>query len=112
MRKEAEKESTKLNKKNNIFTVVKFMKKNEKDIEGGRCMRGKSGSLDFSEKDRKRIWKNYMEEMMNKENDRDHAKASSMVERPIKNVTHEEMTIVIKVIKPGKAAGLSEVCAR
>ena len=42
MRKEAEKELTKLNKKsNNIFTLVKFMKKDGKDIEGDRCMRGK-----------------------------------------------------------------------
>ena len=40
MRKEAEKELTKLNTKpNNIFTLVKFMKKDGKDIEGGRCMR-------------------------------------------------------------------------
>ena len=36
MRKEAEKELTKLNKTpNNIFTLVKFMKKDGKDIEGG-----------------------------------------------------------------------------
>ena len=40
MREEAEKELTKLNKKpNNIFILVKFMKKDRKDIEGGRCMR-------------------------------------------------------------------------
>ena len=40
MRKEAEKELTKLNKKpNSIVTLVKFMKKDGKDIEGGRCMR-------------------------------------------------------------------------
>ena len=63
MRKEADKELIKLNKKpNNIFTLVKFMKKDGKDIEGGRCMRGKDGKLGFSEKDRKRIWKNHMEE--------------------------------------------------
>ena len=30
---------------------------------------------------------------------------------PIKNVTREEMTIAIKVTKPKKAAGPSEVCA-
>ena len=68
MRKEAEKELMKLNKNpNNIFTLVKFMKKDGKDIEGHRCMRGKDGKLGFSEKDRKRIWKNHAEETMNKE---------------------------------------------
>ena len=51
MRKEAEKEFTKLNKKsNNIFALVKFMKKDGKDIEGSRCMRGKAGRLCFREK--------------------------------------------------------------
>ena len=36
MRKEAEKELTKLNEKpNNIFTLVKFMKKDGKNIERG-----------------------------------------------------------------------------
>ena len=37
--------------------------------------------------------------------------AAGMVEGPIKNVTHEEMVIAIKVMKPGKAAGPSKVCA-
>ena len=50
-------------------------------------------------------------EIMNKENDWDHAIKTSMVEGPIKNVTREEMTIALKVMKPGKAAGPFEVCA-
>ena len=50
MRKEAEK----VNKKpNNIFTLVKFTKKDGKNIEGGICLRGKDRRLGFSEKDRK-----------------------------------------------------------
>ena len=53
-----------------------------------------------------------MEEIMNKENDWDHVTEAGMVEGPIKNVTREEMAIAIKVMKPGKAAGLSEVCAK
>ena len=58
MKKEAQKELTKLNKiPNNIFTLVKFMKKDGKDIERGRCMRGKDGRLAFSEKDRKITWR-------------------------------------------------------
>ena len=42
MKKEAKKESKKLNEKpNNIFALVKFMKKDGKDIEAGRCVIGK-----------------------------------------------------------------------
>ena len=112
MRKEAEKELTKLNEKpNNIFTLVKFMKKDGKDIERGSYIKGKDGSLGFSERDRKRILKNLIEEIMNKENDWDHVTAASMVEGRIKYFTREEMTIAIKVMKPGKATRPSKGCA-
>ena len=50
-------------------------------------MRGKDGRLGFSKKDRKIIWENHMEEIINKENDWDHVAAASMVEETIKNVT-------------------------
>ena len=111
MGKEAEKELTKLNKKpNNFFTPVKFMKKDRKDIKGGRCMREKDGRLGFSEKTEKEYGKS-REGDVNKENDCDHVTAASMVEGPIKNVTREEMAIAIKVMKPKKAAEPSEVCA-
>ena len=36
---------------------------------------------------------------------------AGIVEGPIKNVTREEIAIAIKVMKPGKVAGPSEVCA-
>ena len=63
-------------------------------------MRGKDERLGFREKDRKRIWKTYMEDIMNKENAWDHVTAASMVEEPINNVTHKEMAIAIKMMKP------------
>ena len=55
------------------------MKKDGKDIEGDRCMRRKNERLGFSEKNRKRIWKNHMEQIINKENDWDHMTKASMV---------------------------------
>ena len=88
MKKEAEKELTKLNKKpNNIFTLVKFIKSDGKDIKEGRCMKRKYRRLDFSKKNRKRVWKNQMEEIMNKEKDWNHVTAVSMVKGLIENVT-------------------------
>ena len=73
-------------------------------------MKGKDGRLSFSEKDRKRIRKNHMEEIMNKEKDWDHETAASMVEGPSNNVTRKQMAIKV-VMKPEKGAGCSEVCA-
>ena len=37
---------------NKVFKLVKSMKKDGKDLEVGRCMRGSDGRLNFSEKDR------------------------------------------------------------
>ena len=51
---------------------MKFMKKLGKDTDEGGCMRGKDRKLGFSDKGRNRIWKNYMDKIMNKENDWDH----------------------------------------
>ena len=46
---------------NKVFKLVKSMKKDGKDLEVGRCMRGSDGRLNFSEKDRgksgKTTWK-------------------------------------------------------
>ena len=52
-----------------------------------------------------------MGEIINKENDWDHVTADSMVEGPTKNVIRKEMAIATKVIKAGKPAGPSDVCA-
>ena len=40
-----------------MFKVTKFIAKDGKDFEGGRCIREKDGKLGFSGKDRKRIEK-------------------------------------------------------
>ena len=87
------------------------MKKDGKDIEEDRCMRGKDGRLGFSEKDRKRIWKNHMKEIMNKKNDWNHVTEASMVEGPVQEVSREEMAIAAKAMKLGKAAGPCKVHA-
>ena len=50
---------------NKVFKLVKSMKKDGKDVEGGRCMRGSDGRLNFSKKDRGRVWKEHMERIMN-----------------------------------------------
>ena len=67
-------------------------------------MRGKDRRLGFSKKDRKRICKNHMEEIMNKEKDWNDVTAVSMVKGPLENVTRKKMSIAIKVIKLEKAA--------
>ena len=52
IRKEAQNETKDLQEKpNHVFKFVKLMKRNGKDVIGGRCMKGKDGSLAFTQQD-------------------------------------------------------------
>ena len=52
-----------------MLRLVKGLKTDSKEVEGGRCMRGSDGKQCFSEKERGKVWKDYMERIMNEEND-------------------------------------------
>ena len=110
MKTEAEKELIKMHENpNHIFRIVKRLKKDGKDLEGGRCIKDKAGRLGFSEIDRRKIWKDHMENIMNQENDWDHITTANLVEGPIEKVSKEEIIIALKMMKQGKAPGPSEV---
>ena len=51
-----------------MFRLGKRLKTGSKEIEGGRCMRGSDRKLLFIEKQRGKIFKDYMERIMNEEN--------------------------------------------
>ena len=54
---------------NKVFIkLVKSMKKDGKDAEGEGCIRSSDDRLNFSEKDRGKVWKEHMEIIMNEEN--------------------------------------------
>ena len=46
---------------NKIFNFLKMMKREQKDIEGGRCTPDTDERLRVNDINRKRIWKQYME---------------------------------------------------
>ena len=85
------------------------MKKDGKDVEGGRCMRGSDGRLNFSEEDRGRVWKEHMERIMNEENAWNQKVQADLVEGPVEMVIREEVVKALGKIKAGKAARLPEV---
>ena len=55
-----------------MFRVVKGLKTDSKEVEGGRCMRESDGKLCFSEKERDKVWNDHMESIINDKNDCDH----------------------------------------
>ena len=89
---------------NKVFKLVKSMKKNGKDVEGGRCIRGNDGRLNFSEKDRGKVWKWHKERIMNEEIEWDQKVKAKLVEGPVERVNREEVVKAIRKMKVGKAA--------
>ena len=91
-----------LNKKkcpNGMIRLVKELKGYSNEVEGGRCMRQSDGKLCFSEKERGKVWKDYMERIVNEENDWDHNVAGDAVEGPLVCVSREEVLQALNEVK-------------
>ena len=87
VRKEAEQELNDLyQNSNSVFCFLRRMKKEGKNLEGERCLRGRDGQLDFIEKDRAKIWKEHMERIMNEEEKWDQIVETDAVEEPVEKV--------------------------
>ena len=67
-------------------------------------MRGSDGKLCFSEKEGRKVWKDYMERIMNEENDLDHNVEGDAVEGPVVCVSREEVLQELNEMKIGKAS--------
>ena len=79
-----------------VFKLFKSMKKDRKDFEGGRCMRGSNGRPNFSEKDKGKVWKEQMERIVTEENEWDQNVKAKLVEGQVEEVSWEE---VVKATK-------------
>ena len=63
-----------------MIRIVKGLKTDSKEDEGRRRMKGSDRKLCFSEKERGKVRKDYMERIMNEENDWDHNVEGDAVE--------------------------------
>ena len=43
-----------------MFRQIKGLKTDSNEVEGGRCIRGNDGKLCVSEKERGKVWKDYV----------------------------------------------------
>ena len=103
MREKAEEALTELqNSQNGMLMLVRGLKTDSKEVEGGRCMRGSDGKLCFSEKERGKVWKDYMESFMNEENDWDRNVEDDAVEGPVVCVGREEVLQALNEVKADK----------
>ena len=68
----------------------------------GRCMRGSDGKLCFNKKERGKVWKDYMERIMNEENDWDCNVEGDAVEGPVDFSCKYESLQVLNEMKTEK----------
>ena len=71
--------------------LVKGLKTDSKEVEGGRCIKLSDGKLCFSENERGKVLKDYMERIVNEENDWDRNMEGDAVEGPADCVSREEV---------------------
>ena len=72
-------------------------------------MRGRNRKLCFSEKERGEVWKDYMERIMNEQNDWDHNVEGDAVEGSVDCVSREVVLQALNEMKTEKAPGPSEL---
>ena len=92
-----------------MFRLVKGLKTDGKEVDSGRCMKGSDGKLCFCVKERGNVWKDYMEGIMNEENDWDRNVEGVAVEGPVVCVSREKVLLSLNEMKVGKAPGPSVV---
>jgi len=83
------------------------MVKERQDITGSNCLKGVSAKVIVDEKGVKDSWKEYMEKLMNEENEWDHSISTTVKEGPADCIRIDEVAAALKKMKKHKAPGLS-----
>ena len=93
-----------------LFGIAKKRVGVRKDVFGVSCLKDESGAAKVSVDDRKKIWKEHMEKLMNvDENEWSDSIDTSKVEGAVKRIEVEEVRCAMNRMKTGKASGPSGV---
>ena len=95
----------------NLFKIAKRMVRNNKENIGGRCLKNDDGKIISGEENLKKRWKEYMEKLLNEENEWDELVDADKIEGPEIEISKDEVRKAIKKMKNGKAGGPSEFVA-
>ena len=91
--------------------MAKQMVKERQEITGSNCLKGVSDNVIVDEKGIKDSWKEYMEKLMNGENECDHGMSAEVKEGPADCIRIGEVAAALKKTKRHKAPGLSGLTA-
>jgi len=96
---------------NEILRMAKQMVKERQDMTGLNCIKGVSGKVLVDDKGIKDSWTEYMEKLMNEENEWYHKISAGIKEGPADCIRIAEVRAVLKKMKRHKAPGLSGLVA-
>jgi len=91
-----------LRHQNKIFWIAKQMVKERWDITGSNCLKGVSGKVIVDEKEITESWKEYMEKLMNEENEWDHRISAEVKEGPADCIRIDKIAAAVKRMKSPK----------
>jgi len=91
--------------------MAKQMVKERQDITGSSCIKGASGKVIVDDKGIKNSCKEYMEKLMNAENEWEHKLSAEVKEGPADCIRMDEVRAALKKMKRHKAPGLSGLVA-
>ena len=92
-----------------VFKIAKQMAKERQDVVGVNCMKDESGNIVVQPEMMKKRWREYMEQLLNVENEWDGNVECGVVEGPREHVTEMEVEKAIGKMKSGKAGGPTEL---
>jgi len=96
---------------NAIFRMANQMVKERQDITGSNCLKGASGKVIVDEIGIKGAWKEYVEKLMNEENEWDHGISTEVKEGSADCIRICEVVAALKKMKRHKAPDLSGLSA-
>ena len=88
-----------------LFRIAKQRVGKKKDAVGVTYLKDESGAVKVSVDDRKKIWKERMEKLMNVENEWGDSIDASKVEGAVRRIEVEEVQCAMNRMKIGKASG-------
>ena len=92
-----------------LFRIAKQRAGEKSDVVGVTCLKDESGAVKVSVDDRKKIWKEHMEKLMNVENEWSDSIDASKVEGAARRIEVEEVRCAMNQMKIGNASGPSGV---
>ncbi|KAK3521531.1 hypothetical protein QTP70_009026 [Hemibagrus guttatus] len=94
----------------NLYTLARQRDRDGKDVQQVRVIKDRDGRVLTSEESVQRRWKEYFEELMNEENEREkRVDGVNSVEQKVDKIRKDEVRKALKRMKSGKAVGPDDI---